>query len=1595
MSRLKKAYEISLWQDIQDSQASFTEQRVAVIGADSMKTPCRALTPKFKKSLNGTKELTFKMHRQYKDPVTGEQISNPFVDLIGNESKIKLYYQNAWYDFIVKNIQQDSSNSTVSYTATDLFVNELSKNGFHVVMDTSLMNNSGTLSELGAVALADTGWSVGGTGPKQYITEQLVLLKDPSGELVYGFYSSCKDQPIRFQYVTNLGALDTDGVYGWPTQTYIDMRNKSYTTSKEAAKYGFTFPVDFQFIEITQARAKRLVYTHKSKFNAALNKIVYSYNSGLVEGYSTTDYITPNLIQNLVTNNTFKSTNGWTGSYFGYQEIANKGSEYNAIVESVAVTPAGRTLIEAFQSGNFATDTSTYTPCLRVKFPKEQSVLINSGFYDNRNLIKNLAPKQKFVLLYKHKGGSFTASVGVSEYEVKTGYYSSLEANKTFITFKSKDAATYYKAGSAFNRYNYIIGTVSETYNIADEKSYKKLKTQMFLQGQPDSEYQFDDLQIFPYYEDPADNSLPLLPENSATEAQAVTEFFYYRVDENPTNPAATGYRATGQEYKYCAKSTQPLMDYSPDFTDEKIGIISVKQSNYFNIIQTLCEKFEVWADLVITHDAVGRVTHKAIVFSEGLTSPNYGGFRYGVNLKNSKRTIDSKNIVTKLIVPDNTNEFAENGFCSIARAGANQSGENYLYDFSYYYNFGLLDRAATQDLLERPGSKEDSPLQGYYVQLLELNSQLNVLIDRYSALAKPLMQADANRQVAESGKIAAQESYEDAAEAFLKAAGYGHTEIFVADDQEATLARQEQTKVGTGLYKHLVSISEYYAAWQKYIKEEYAATAAYEQYKLLNDELVAEIELLNSKKAELNTSFYQSFYRFIQEGTWKSDEHTDNEKYYYDAYTTLKNSSVPKVSYTFSIIDLSSLEGYQGLQFELADRTWVEDPELFGDAREEVVITEIVYVLDEPEQNSVKMQNYRDQFADLFQKITATTQQVKYASASWEKAGAFTDANPVQQAAFLQNALTDAEMKLLNAGEQSVVWDKTGITVTDLDSPNQQLRIIGGAIMMRDKDKDGLGWKVGITSKGISAKLLTAGQINTGVISIMNGDEPYFRWDAFGISAYWFNEEEESNASSTLHGLDTTKGVRFDRFGIYGYSGQDGLVWHPESIEEVWENSLFALTWKGLRLKLGQGVYNKGFNVVTGQEVELKDIWHLTTSKLGQAGKYVYNTWVDGYPSYDPTLNSPTFVKVMTIADGEENEQLVIYDDGTLVANNVKLTGQVSWVPEASPARSVYGPIELANHKPNDKWYYKDIPDHDPGLVKPKEERWHKVKGTDDVLYCHTDTAGAIWDGPFLITGRSIDKTVVEYAVEQTYLEPDQVTDWLPTFPTDISFGMYLFTRTYDLYNDKTQSSYRYQVNYYGQEGASGYSIELSNESATISATSNGDIDTNTLKKVSHISVKVWYGDTDITESCQYTWSVTGGTLENSDKSETCFVTMTEDTAYAYVMVKQGEKLLGIKEFAIAKSKSGEDAILCYIHSSMGNLFETTQSGNTVLTAHIFRGEVEIDKNGTEFEYSWYVYEKDSTSTPTPLPNEKNKQLTIPIQSLINKDVYFTAQSK
>jgi hypothetical protein len=103
---------------------------------------------------------------------------------------------------------------------------------------------------------------------------------------------------------------------------------------------------------------------------------------------------------------------------------------------------------------------------------------------------------------------------------------------------------------------------------------------------------------------------------------------------------------------------------------------------------------------------------------------------------------------------------------------------------------------------------------------------------------------------------------------------------------------------------------------------------------------------------------------------------YVDDEKYYADALSVMYNSCYPQVSYGINVIFLSKLLGYEILNFNLGDTTYVIDEDFFGkDKKQEVIITEISEVLDDPSKDSIKVQTFKTQFQDLFQKITATVQ--------------------------------------------------------------------------------------------------------------------------------------------------------------------------------------------------------------------------------------------------------------------------------------------------------------------------------------------------------------------------------------------------------------------------------------------------------------------------------------------------------------------------------------------------------------------------------------------------------------------------------------------
>jgi hypothetical protein len=113
-------------------------------------------------------------------------------------------------------------------------------------------------------------------------------------------------------------------------------------------------------------------------------------------------------------------------------------------------------------------------------------------------------------------------------------------------------------------------------------------------------------------------------------------------------------------EIKYETYNKQDV-DYSVykpfyNIDGQKVRSVSAKESNYFNILQSIAETFEIWVELEVKRDNYGGITEKWVKFKNYAGEENNAFFQYGVNLKDIQRTFASKNITTKLIVKQNSN---------------------------------------------------------------------------------------------------------------------------------------------------------------------------------------------------------------------------------------------------------------------------------------------------------------------------------------------------------------------------------------------------------------------------------------------------------------------------------------------------------------------------------------------------------------------------------------------------------------------------------------------------------------------------------------------------------------------------------------------------------------------------------------------------------------------------------------------------------------------------------------------------------------------------------------------------------------------------
>jgi hypothetical protein len=343
-------------------------------------------------------------------------------------------------------------------------------------------------------------------------------------------------------------------------------------------------------------------------------------------------------------------------------------------------------------------------------------VLVNTSFKDHKSKIKSLDTSDYFVCAWcfvKADGSklpiaewpSFTAEVAEYEYDYTRDCYTTKTADCGLVFQGGKYGPGSYTVNIGttekpiYRTYRYVISNV---VNGIPESILKHTNLQTFISFDdlPEDGCRIIDFQIFRAVnkgdDSDRDDSDPwfLSPFDTDITPKRIVEQRYYESDDAVIMDTS-GEPTSGEPLPADKYSFKIGLDCKPVLYDraQKVKAVEAKQSNYFNIIQSICETFECWADFEIAHDEDGNITSKKIHLKNYIDKDNFAGFRHGVNLKSISRTKSSKNFVSKLIVPSNLNEYGEGGICTIARSGLNETGESYLYDFRYYVNQGLLSQ--------------------------------------------------------------------------------------------------------------------------------------------------------------------------------------------------------------------------------------------------------------------------------------------------------------------------------------------------------------------------------------------------------------------------------------------------------------------------------------------------------------------------------------------------------------------------------------------------------------------------------------------------------------------------------------------------------------------------------------------------------------------------------------------------------------------------------------------------------------------------------------------------------------------------------------
>lgn len=244
----------------------------------------------------------------------------------------------------------------------------------------------------------------------------------------------------------------------------------------------------------------------------------------------------------------------------------------------------------------------------------------------------------------------------------------------------------------------------------------------------------------------------------------------------------------------------------------EKYRIVDIKESNIYNITQTIAEQFGVFCRYEYEHDASYQIIGRTVVYYNNYIMDKEGhiDLTYPYSSSGITRTVDNSEITTKMYV---TGVEEGDELISIIDVDANKSGEDYLMNFEYLHDI----QAVNDDQYEE--------IQKYEATMYQYNRAYSKLTERRRILTNQIVDLDAEYTTYTNAKALDQERFDEANRGLLSLTNGGE---LVKVDTTFIVMRDDEK--GYGLYINMRFEGMVRESIQLYAKNNFV-TMSGEQY--------------------------------------------------------------------------------------------------------------------------------------------------------------------------------------------------------------------------------------------------------------------------------------------------------------------------------------------------------------------------------------------------------------------------------------------------------------------------------------------------------------------------------------------------------------------------------------------------------------------------------------------------------------------------------------------------------------------------------------------------------------------------------------------